>query len=273
MVGAERTAFGSRIEGKRRVAAALGDEVHHSADRVAAIERRLRPAQHFDAVDAVGQHVAEDRIAGGRTGIVDPHPIHQNQRLARFRTAHQDTCRLADAAVAHDCESRRLRERVADDVDLLGIDVLAGDDRHARFPSPPGVAGVRVAVTTTVSVPLARAGASTAMKATDENRRDFCMTFSWFEPRAGTRLTDVRFSERFEHSGPRDDNSTVSSRRFPPQSPGAPRPETGRRRKAGLLAPGSSSASAFPRLTPQWQLGAFSPVTVAGAAAVSHRVP
>src|SRR6266704_1552763 len=47
----------------------------------------------------------------------------------------------------------------------------------------------------------------------------------------------------------------------------------GRRHEAGILAPGSLLSSSFPRPWPQWIVDVRSPVTVAGAAAVSHRVP
>ena len=60
----ERAAFGGGARGKRRVAAALRQDVDHAADGVAAIERRLRPAQHFDAVDIVDQQIAELAVHG-----------------------------------------------------------------------------------------------------------------------------------------------------------------------------------------------------------------
>ena len=52
------------------------------------------------------------------------------------------------------------------------------------------------------------------------------------------------------HTEPRDDDSNHVVATVSPAVPGAPRPKTGRPRKAGLLAPGSSLASAFPRLSP-----------------------
>src|ERR1700744_4483652 len=65
----------------------------------------------------------------------------------------------------------------------------------------------------------------------------------------------------------------MSSRRFPPQPPAHP---AGNRttREAGLLAPGSNAFVRLPKaLRPQWYLDDRSPVTVAGTAAVSNRVP
>src|ERR1051326_1881355 len=58
----------------------------------------------------------------------------------------------------------------------------------------------------------------------------------------------------------------MSSRRLP-AVPGAPRPETGRQRGAGLLAPGSVAFVRLPKVSPQWPMDDRSPVTVAGAAA------
>jgi len=71
---------------------------------------------------------------------------------------------------------------------------------------------------------------------------------------------------KFFTSGPATTTPLMSSRRSPAAS-GAPRPETGRRRGAGLLASGSPLLPAFPRRLPQWPMGGRSPVTVAGAAA------
>jgi hypothetical protein len=76
----------------------------------------------------------------------------------------------------------------------------------------------------------------------------------------------------FQTQNPRDDLN-VSSRRFPPQPPTHP---VGNRttREAGLLASGSIAFARLPKaLRPQWHLDDRSPVTVAGTAAVSNRIP
>ena len=136
--------------------------------------------------------------------------------------------------------------------------------------------GVRVAVTTTVSGKSdAYPGASTATKAAEEKKTDFLMTFSWFEPRAGTRQRRSCFAKQdiANTKDSRGDDSTLSSRRFPPQLPAHP----GRKQDDGVgqvsWLPGLRFPSAFPKLSLQWHLDVRSPVTVAGAAAVSHRVP
>ena len=70
-----------------------------------------------------------------------------------------------------------------------------------------------------------------------------------------------------------DDNSCRVAATVDPVAPRTPRPETGRRHEAGLLAPGSPLSSAFPRLNLSGVSDERSPATVAGAAANSHRVP
>ncbi len=134
---------------------------------------------------------------------------------------------------------------------------------------------VRVAVTTTVSTVSGDAAAletSSAVSAAPDSN-DFCMTFSWLVPEAGTRqrrtiwkkrLTLIRAPRRRLH---------MSSRRFPPQSPSHPgrKQDDGARQVSWL--PVHRSPSAFPRIDLSGLWTVRSPVTVAGAAAVLHRVP
>ena len=75
--------LGAEVE-LRRSAAFPGDDVHHAADRVRAVQRALRAAQHLDALDRADRHHREVVVAARRGRIVDPHAVDQHQRLARL---------------------------------------------------------------------------------------------------------------------------------------------------------------------------------------------
>ena len=76
-----------------------------------------------------------------------------------------------------------------------------------------------------------------------------------------------------DNGGPATTTPTLSSRRFPPQSPAHPgqKQDDGARQVSWL--PGLCFLSAFPELRSSGSWTDCSPVTVAGAAAVSNRVP
>jgi len=157
---------------------------------------------------------------------------------ARLPRAHQNVGRLAHATVAHYGQPRRLRQHVADNVDLLRVDVL-GVTTDMEAPVTSSGCGVRVAVTTTVSgAAAARPGAKAQSKATDENKKDLCMTFSWFEPGVGTREAPFMFCrmKSANTKAPRGDDFQLLRRDgFPPQSPAHP---TGNRTTAQGRFPG-----------------------------------
>ena len=126
----ERAAFRLRAQNQWFTGSALGQDIDDAADGIAAVERRLWTAQHFDAVYAVREHIAQNRVTGSGTGIVDPHAVHQYQCLSCLRTADQDVGRLAGTSVAHHGRARRSCQCVADNIDLLRIDVVGCDHRH-----------------------------------------------------------------------------------------------------------------------------------------------
>ncbi len=73
--------------------------------------------------------------------------------------------------------------------------------------------------------------------------------------------------------GLRDDDSNTVVATVSPAVISAPRPVTGRRREAGILAPGRSFVLLPKAHSLSGLVDVRSPVTVAGAAAVLHRVP
>ena len=114
IVGVERAAFGTGAQRERRLAAAPGEDVHHAADRVAAIERALRPAQNLDAIDPAGQQISQRRFVVHGARIVDAHAVDQDQRLPGLCAAQADGGVLPQAAVAHDDGARNFLQRIAD---------------------------------------------------------------------------------------------------------------------------------------------------------------
>jgi len=71
---------------------------------------------------------------------------------------------------------------------------------------------------------------------------------------------------------PRDDSNRVVATGY--RDPGAPRPETGRQREAGLLASGSSFSPTFPRpRRSQWYVGRALAGYSCGGSRGIYRVP
>ena len=126
--GIERTAFGQRGTGNRRIPAAPGQHVDHTAHRIAAVKGGLRPAQNFDPVDIVGEKVAQKCLAIGAAGVVDANAVDQHQGLARRCATHADGGVLAHPAIAHRGQARHLAQRVVDEADLLALQFIRRDD-------------------------------------------------------------------------------------------------------------------------------------------------
>ena len=77
----------------RRPLPALGDDVDHAADRVGAVERRLRAAQDLDPLDVVEREVREVEVAGGEA--LHPHAVDQHLHLGRVGAADADRARAS----------------------------------------------------------------------------------------------------------------------------------------------------------------------------------
>ncbi len=119
-----------RHRAMRRLTALAGDDVDDAAHRVRAVERRLRPAQHLDALDVDGGEIAEIERAVGRRRIADAHAVDQHQGLAGVGAAQADLGHGADAAGFVDVEAGDAAQDVGEAFRSEFRDLGAGDDRH-----------------------------------------------------------------------------------------------------------------------------------------------
>ena len=103
-----------------------GDDVDHSADRLAAVEGGLRPAQHLDPRDVADQKVAEVEAAAGRRRVVEPDPVDHHQGLVALRAADEQRGGLADAAVAGDGHAGLAGKNVGHHELLVRLDIRQG---------------------------------------------------------------------------------------------------------------------------------------------------
>ena len=133
----------------RRPFAALGDDVDHAADRVRAVEGRLRAAQDLDPLDVVEGEVGEVEVAGGEA--LDPHAVDQHLHLRRVGPADADGRELAGAPGRLDLDARDRPEDLLHCPVLLDPHRLLGDDASPTRRSPRAAARSIVAVTTTGS--------------------------------------------------------------------------------------------------------------------------
>ena len=279
--GIERTAFGQRGAGNRRVPAAPGQHVDHTAHRVAAVKGGLRPAQDFDPVDIVGEKVAQKRLAIGAAGVVDANAVDQHQGLARRCAAHADGGVLAHPAIAHRGQARHLAQRIVDEADLLALQGIRRDDGNGFAGQGRGLGAAGGGHHHGFEIGSGCGGCRPRQKHQSGNKGTFAhgaLLIMGSGARARVIANRARKNRRNWKTGEsgkpsRPRTTTPTCRRGGhPAVPGTPRPETGRRHKTGLLASGSAALVRLPGKS-QWHLNNRSPVTVAGAAAVLTAFP
>src|SRR3546814_11175280 len=81
--------------------AALGDDVDDAADRIRTPDRALRPAQHLDPLDVVGEQRREVEL-GAVDRVVDLDPVDDDQRVVCLRAAAAHLGPLAAYATPDD---------------------------------------------------------------------------------------------------------------------------------------------------------------------------
>ena len=96
--------------GRGRAFALLGEELHHAADGVGAIDGGRRAAQHFDAVNLRQRDLLPRRAAGGLR--IDPHAVDIDGREAALRPAQENAGGAADAAAAGELHPRQACQQV-----------------------------------------------------------------------------------------------------------------------------------------------------------------
>ena len=87
-----------REGGLGRAAAAPRDDVDDAAHGVRAVERRLRSAQHLDALDVGEDERREVELAPGRDRVVDPDAVDHHQGVAHVAAADAHGLDVARAA-------------------------------------------------------------------------------------------------------------------------------------------------------------------------------
>ncbi len=117
-IGRQQRSFGNRR-----------DDVDDAADRLAAPQRRLRSAQHFDAHVIARQQVGEVEAAAGRGRIVELDAVDQHDCLVVLRAANAQLRGAAETSVARHGDARRSCEQIGDRQLLTGADLLGVDQR------------------------------------------------------------------------------------------------------------------------------------------------
>ena len=77
--------------------ATLGDDVYHPTNGVAAVQRALRPAQHLDPLDVIGQQSREIEL-GAIDGISDLDAVYEHQCVPCLGAADAHLGQAAQAA-------------------------------------------------------------------------------------------------------------------------------------------------------------------------------
>ena len=113
-----------------RALASARDDVDHAADRVRAVERRLRTANDLDALDQLGREVGEIDLT--ERGTLHAHAIDEHLHLIGVGAADRDRGRLAEAPGASDVDTRHTAERLVHRRITPGVDVVTGNHRHRR---------------------------------------------------------------------------------------------------------------------------------------------
>ena len=103
-------AAGFDLRLRRWLSAAACNHSDHAADRVGAVERALRSAQHLDALDILQRHLRQIEAAAERIGA---NPVDQDQRVVGFAAAREE--RRHRAGPPFCCSVRPGTERSADD--------------------------------------------------------------------------------------------------------------------------------------------------------------
>ena len=119
--------------GPATVVAASRDHVDHAADRVGAIQRGTRAFHDLDPLDVGGVDALQRREPD--RARVDPHAIHQHQRVIAVGAAHEHGRGLPRPAVAAELEPRVEAQDVSRVGGTAALDRVAVDhqDRDQHF--------------------------------------------------------------------------------------------------------------------------------------------
>src|SRR5690606_37010544 len=103
-----------------------GEHLDNAADRLRAVQARVRAAHDLDALDLLDRQALEGRHAGG--GRADAHPVHQHQHLVGGGAAHEQRAELAQAALVAQVDAGTAAQQVLQRGGLAALDGCAVDD-------------------------------------------------------------------------------------------------------------------------------------------------
>ena len=108
---------------------ALADDLDDARHRVAAEERRLRAADHFDTLHEVRGQVAEIERAAR---LVQGNAVEQHLVVAALAAAHEERRHIAEAARSHDRDARRRAQELADERHIAPLYFFTREDGDCR---------------------------------------------------------------------------------------------------------------------------------------------
>src|SRR6266702_112945 len=109
-----------------RVLPALGEDLYDPAYGVGTVQAAQLTGDDLDAFDLVERNV----FKSGRTrgSGIDPHAVHQNQRLIAVRTTHEYAADLSESAIARNFDSAQRLQHLHQRLLTASSDVLGRDD-------------------------------------------------------------------------------------------------------------------------------------------------
>ena len=201
---------------------------------------------------------AKSNVAVGAARIADIDSVHEHFRVIGIGAPHEYRCDATGASVLDEIQSRDFLQDVGQRPLLSRGDIVGGNDGDAAGD---------------LRLRCRQAGLRRRPRVAWQHPDPVSLRRGSRRPHRSSRPMPGPRRRRGERTGicayglgPPQQRSDGSSQRIP-AAPSTPRPETGRRREAGLLASGSSLSSAFPRHDLSGISNDRSPVTVAGAAA------
>ena len=103
---------------------AAGKYLDHPANRIAAVNHRARPAQHFHPLNLINIQVLQAAVAGSAIG--NPLAIHQHQALRGLGATYENPRQAAPATGARHLHAGHAAEQVGQAGGLQAVDIVPG---------------------------------------------------------------------------------------------------------------------------------------------------
>ena len=110
----------------------FGDDIHHAAQRIGAVERRHRAAHHFDTFDGVNRDPVQVEVVVAEDGItrVNAFTVDENQRIAAVQAANADA--LTVIPLVGELDARHFFQHIFQVLHRLALQVFLGNDADTR---------------------------------------------------------------------------------------------------------------------------------------------